>query len=147
VLFDVRPESRTIPIYEQIVTQVVFGVASGALKVGQLIPSVRDLGRRLVVHPNTVARAFQHLEQLGVLAARRGKGMEVTAAAPALCRSRRQAIVRRRIREALSEAASSAMTAAEIGRLVDEELARVHGNGAASARGDGCAAQAAGGAS
>ena len=128
VLFDVRPESP-IPIYEQIVTQVIFGVASGVLKVGEMIPSVRDLGQRLVVHPNPVARAFQELERMGVVAARRGKGMEVTPEAPALCRGRRQEIVRGRIRDALREAVSSELSPEDIRRLVDEELRRVHGQG------------------
>jgi GntR family transcriptional regulator len=134
VLFDVRLQPRKLPIYEQIVTQVIFGVASGALKVGQMVPSVRELGQRLVVHPNTVARAFQDLERLGVLAARRGKGMEVTPAAPQLCRCRRRQIVRGRIREALHEAVSSDLVAEEIRRLVDEELARANGRGSASPR-------------
>jgi GntR family transcriptional regulator len=126
MLFDVHPESP-IPIYEQIVTQVIFGVASGDLEVGELIPSVRDLAQRLVVHPNTVARAFQELERRGMVTARRGKGMEVVAEAPARCRQQRQEIVRGRIREALREAASSALSPEDIRRLVDEELGRMNG--------------------
>src|SRR5262245_63668191 len=85
MFFDIEPDSG-VPIYEQVVSQIVFAVASGALEPGALIPSVRDLGQRLVVHPNTVARAFQELERMGVVAARRGRGMEVTDEAPALCR-------------------------------------------------------------
>jgi GntR family transcriptional regulator len=124
--FDIHPDSP-IPIYEQIVTQVIFGVASGSLAVGELIPSVRELGHRLVVHPNTVAKAFQELERQGVVRARRGKGMEVTAEAPQLCRSRRQEIIRDRIREALREAIGSALAPEEIRRLVEDELSRING--------------------
>jgi GntR family transcriptional regulator len=119
--------ASSIPLYEQIVAQITFAVASGALEPGTLIPSVRELSGRLVINPNTVARAFQELERHGVVAARRGRGMEVTADGPDLCRRRRQEIVRGRIREALREAASSALTAEEIRTLVDEELARVNG--------------------
>jgi GntR family transcriptional regulator len=126
MLFNIHPDSP-IPIFEQIVTQVIFGIASGAVEVGDLIPSVRDLGVRLTVHPNTVAKAFQELERKGVVAARRGKGMEVTAEAPGLCREYRQEIVRGRIREALREAASSALPPEEIRALVEEELYRVNG--------------------
>jgi GntR family transcriptional regulator len=124
--FDIHPESP-IPIYDQIVTQVIFGVASGSLAVGELIPSVRELGSRLVVHPNTVAKAFHELEGMGIITARRGKGMEVTAEAPARCRARRQEIVRDRIRDALREAASSALSPEEIRRLVEDELMRING--------------------
>src|SRR5262245_58153590 len=99
MLFDIHPDS-SVPIYEQIVAQVTFGIASGALEVGAEIPSVRELGSELVVHPNTVARVYQELERRGVIAGRRGKKMEVTADAPRICRAQRQEIVRHRIREA-----------------------------------------------
>src|SRR5437868_1477817 len=126
MLFNIHPNSP-IPIFEQIVNQVIFGIASGAVEVGDLIPSVRDLGVRLTVHPNTVAKAFQELERKGVVAARRGKGMEVTPEAPVLCREYRQEIVRERIREALREAASSGLTPGAVQALVEEELYRVNG--------------------
>jgi GntR family transcriptional regulator len=125
----IKPDSP-IPIYEQIVAQVIFDVASGSLPVGELIPSVRELAIRLAVHPNTVARAFSELEDKHrVVTARRGRGMEVTAEAPELCRAERLRIVRRRIREALFEALSSSLSADEIRKLVDEELAKIHGRG------------------
>jgi GntR family transcriptional regulator len=123
---DIDPNSP-IPIFSQIVDQVIFEVASGSLSVGDLIPSVRELGQRLTVHPNTVARAYQELERQGVVTARRGRGMEVTAEAPQRCRAKRQDIVRERIRAALREAVSSAMQSDEITRLVQEELAHVNG--------------------
>src|SRR5579884_2604770 len=119
MFFDLHPDSP-VPLYEQIVAQITFAVASGALETGTLIPSVREIGHEYVVHPNTVARAFQELERQGVLASRRGKGMEVTPDAPALCRRKRQDIVRGRIRDALREAASSALAPDEIRKLVEE---------------------------
>lgn len=126
MLFRIEPDS-SIPIYEQIVAQVIFGVAEGTLEVGALIPSVRDLAVRLGVHPNTVARAYQELERRGVVTARRGKGMEVTLDAQRLCRQARQEILRDRLRDVLREAVSSALPMDEIRRLVDEELTRVNG--------------------
>src|SRR5271166_4076455 len=123
MIFDLQPDGP-VPIYEQLVAQVIYGVASGAVEPGALIPSVRELAERVLVHPNTVARAFQELERQGVVTARRGRGMEVTAEAPALCRGARQDIVRQRIRDALREASSSAMEPADIRRLVEEELVR-----------------------
>jgi GntR family transcriptional regulator len=128
----IQPDSP-VPIYAQIVAQVTFAIASGALEPGTMIPSVRDLAGRLLVHPNTVARAFQELERRGAVAARRGRGMEVTANGPLTCRAQRREIVRGRIREALREAASSALTPDEIHKLVEEELARVDGKSARTA--------------
>ena len=94
---------------------------------GGLVPSVRDLAQRLLVNPNTVARAYQDLERLGVLESKRGRGMEVTARAPALCDARRREIVRERLRDALREAADSGLTAVDVQALVEGEWARLSG--------------------
>src|SRR4029077_8723208 len=123
MLLDVQPDSP-VPIYEQIVAQIIFVVAGGGVEVGALIPSVRELAQRLLVHPNTVARAFQELERRGVVSARRGRGMEVTAEATAACLNMRLEIIRGRVREALREAAFSALPHEEIRQLVEQELAR-----------------------
>jgi GntR family transcriptional regulator len=134
LLLHLQPDSP-VPIYEQIVAQVTFAIASGALEPGTMIPSVRDLAGRLLVHPNTVARACQELERRGVVAAKRGRGMVVTAEGPVASRAQRREIVRGRIREALREAASSALTPEEIRKLVEEELARANGKSQRTERG------------
>src|SRR5438270_813915 len=55
MLFTIQPDGA-VPIYEQIVAQVIYGVAAGDLGVGTFIPSVRELAEPLLVHPNTVPR-------------------------------------------------------------------------------------------
>jgi GntR family transcriptional regulator len=116
----VRPESP-VPIYEQIVSQVVFAVAAGDLAPGDLVPSVRDLAAELVINPNTVARAYQELERLGVVESRRGLGMAVTAEAPKRCRDRRKESVRERIRDAVREAVAAGLSTDDVQRLVATE--------------------------
>jgi DNA-binding transcriptional regulator YhcF (GntR family) len=124
MLFQVDPNSK-ITIYEQIQAQVIFGIASGSLAVGELIPSVRDLGERLRVHPNTVAKAYHELEKAGILVTRRGRGMEVPAEAVALCRRHRHDILRARLTDTLREVVSSGLEADEIRQLVENELQRL----------------------
>jgi GntR family transcriptional regulator len=126
MFFRIEPDSP-VPIFQQIVAQVIFGVAAGSLRPGELIPSVRELAQEVTVHPNTVAKAYQELEKEKVLLTRRGRGMEVSAEAPGLCRGLRQRIVRLRLQYALQEAVSSALPAEEIRIIVDEELARLNG--------------------
>lgn len=126
MFFDVQPDSP-IPIFQQIVSQVIFSIASGSVPVGELIPSVRELALKLTVHPNTVAKAYQELERRGILEAKRGRGMEVSEGAPKLCRAQRQEIIRNRIREALREAVASALDPDELRQLVESELHRVNG--------------------
>jgi GntR family transcriptional regulator len=126
MIFSLEPDGP-VPIYEQIVAQVIYGVAAGSLEVGTFIPSVRELAEQLLVNPNTVARAFQELERTGVVTPKRGRGMEVSEDALSICRVRRQELVRARIRHALREAAASVLSPEEIRKLVEEELALVNG--------------------
>ncbi len=116
----VRSDSP-VPIYEQIVSQIVFAVAAGDVRAGDEVPSVRELAQQLVVNPNTVARAFQELERLGVVESRRGMNMVVAAEGPKRCRDRRKEIVRGRVREALREAASAGLSADDVHEIVDAE--------------------------
>ena len=62
------------PIYGQIADRVKFAVAGGVLRPGDLVPSVRELSKQLVVNPNTVARAYRDLQTEGLLESVRGMG-------------------------------------------------------------------------
>ena len=71
--YHIDPSSGT-PIYRQLVDQVRQAVASGVLRAGDRLPSVRDLAVELAVNPNTIAKAYQELEREGVIETPRGKG-------------------------------------------------------------------------
>ena len=64
----------TTPIYRQIADQIRHAIAVGAMRPGDRVPSVRVLAERLVVNPNTVARAFDELKRDGLVESRRGRG-------------------------------------------------------------------------
>ena len=66
--------SDGVPIYLQIVNQVKYLVASGRLAPGEELPPIRVLAEKLVVNPNTVARAYRELEAAGVVEKRRTAG-------------------------------------------------------------------------
>ena len=59
--------SGGVPIYLQIVTQVKYQVSAGRLRPGDEMPTIRALAERLVINPNTVARAYRELERAGVV--------------------------------------------------------------------------------
>src|ERR1700722_12942370 len=88
------------PIYGQIADRVKFAVAGGVLRSGELIPSVRELSKQLVVNPNTVARAYRDLQSEGLLESVRGMGMQVAEGAVERCRMARRDMVRQRLRQA-----------------------------------------------
>src|SRR5271163_2169619 len=63
-----------MPIYLQLVDQIKAAAASGALRPGEELPSIRPLAEELRVNRNTVAKAYSELESLGVIETRPGKG-------------------------------------------------------------------------
>lgn len=112
-----------LAIYEQVVRQMVFAVAAGALRPGEMVPSVREVARDLAINPNTVARAYRQLQDDGTLASVRGTGLVVAAGAFERCRHRRLAMIRQRFAEALREARQSRLDLAELRGLIENELA------------------------
>src|SRR5580658_3835590 len=76
ILFHANPTSG-VPIYRQIMEQVLLLVASGRLSAGDLLPSVRQVARELQVNPMTVSKAYSLLERDGVVELVRGHGMRV----------------------------------------------------------------------
>ncbi len=92
-----------IPIYQQVRDQIRRHVAAGSLGPGAALPSVRELAARLIVNPNTVARAYRELEQEGLLETRRGDGTYISSAASALASAERLRLVRERLAVAARE--------------------------------------------
>lgn len=70
-------KNSEVPIYEQITTQIILGVASGELEVGQKLPATREIARRCHVHANTVSNAYRKLAEQGWLEFRKGSGFYV----------------------------------------------------------------------
>lgn len=62
------------PIYIQIVEQIRQKVASGELKQGDQLPTVRQLATDLRVNFNTVARAYRLLDEAGLISTQQGRG-------------------------------------------------------------------------
>jgi GntR family transcriptional regulator len=71
--FNLDPKAG-IPFYRQIIDQIKFGIASGRLKVGDQLPTVRALAVELKVNLNTVAKAYKELEIRNVLETQQGTG-------------------------------------------------------------------------
>jgi GntR family transcriptional regulator len=118
IVFEINPTSG-VPIYRQIVEQVLALLAGGTLKEGDLLPSVRHVARDAAVNPMTVSKAYSRLENEGIVRRVRGQGMQVLAPShngtldqrklqfralvePALHRARQLGLNRAQIREVIS---------------------------------------------
>jgi GntR family transcriptional regulator len=112
-------QSDGVPIYLQIVNQVKYLVASGRLAPGEELPPIRVLAERLLINPNTVARAYRELEVAGVVTKRRTAGTYVSDAGSPLARRERVKILTERIDALLSEAR-------QLGIELDEVLELLH---------------------
>jgi len=122
MFFNIDP-SNGLPIYEQVVRQVVYAIAGEALRIGDLVPSVRELARQLAINPNTVARAYRHLQDEGILESVRGTGLAVASGAMDRCREARVRLIRERLQQVLVEARQSRLGADELRGLIESELA------------------------
>ena len=115
-----------VPIYHQIVNQVKYLVASGRLASGEELPAIRVLAERLVVNPNTVARAYRELEMAGIVEKRRTAGTYVSAAGSPLARRERVKILTERIDALLAEASQLGITTETIVELIHERNEVLH---------------------
>src|SRR5436190_19136551 len=71
--FRLDPHSG-VPVYRQIIDQVLGGIAAGTLSAGTQLPTVRQVAVDLSINPNTVVRAYRELEIRGVLETQQGSG-------------------------------------------------------------------------
>jgi GntR family transcriptional regulator len=73
MLFQINYKSGK-PIYLQLVDQIKAAAASGALRNGEALPSIRPLAEDLKVNRNTIAKAYSELENMGVIETQPGRG-------------------------------------------------------------------------
>lgn len=106
-------------IYDQIVEQVKFAIAAGAVQVNELIPSVRELAKEIVVNPNTIARSYRILQEQGIVYSKRGLGLAVAEDSEKRCREERLEIFRHRFDRLFEEARRSRLSPEEISRLIE----------------------------
>lgn len=71
--------ARVAPLNDQIVAALRRAIATGGVQVGQELPPVRQLAADLSVNLNTVARAYNVLQDQGLLHTARGRGTRITS--------------------------------------------------------------------
>ena len=73
--FEFRLDLKSgVPVYRQIIDQVMGGMSAGTLAGGHQLPTVRQVAVDLSINPNTVVRAYRELEIRGVLETQQGTG-------------------------------------------------------------------------
>lgn len=129
-------KGSAVPISRQIAEQIATLCASGSLRPGERLPSVRELARELAVNQNTILRVYERLTGEGMLEMRHGQGTFVAARA-----KRGQLAVHRdrlvdELRQVARQAVGLGLTADEVHELLAEALDGVGQPVAAAANGD-----------
>ena len=110
------------PVYEQIVRQIQDRVASGELKPGTALPTVRQLAGDLQLNRNTVARAYKQLEDRGVILTAGRKGTFVREEASSEVERIKTTRAERSVRELVAALLGAGVSRAEIETLFTDAL-------------------------
>ena len=104
------------PIYAQLERALRAAIATGRLRAGEQLPTVRQLAVDLRVNANTVARVYADLERAGVLETRRGVGSFISATGPAEARPAQERTRRLRafVIRMLADADAAGFTIADV---------------------------------
>ena len=111
--------SSMIPIYEQIVDQVKNQIIAGEISENEALPSVRALSAELKISALTVKKAYDILEEEGLVVTVHGKGTFVAATDKELAVEARRKAVEDDFTSAVEKAKNVGMTADEIREIVE----------------------------
>ncbi len=118
-----------LPIYRQIMRQIIEAIAGGQLKSGDKLLSHRELSEQLIIAPLTVKKAYDELESLGFIETLRGRGTFVAARLPVPDREADLDRVRQTARRLLSQAYLSGLNFDEVLRILEEMHGQITGAG------------------
>ena len=81
LFYQIDPHSG-LPVYRQVMDQTKHYIASRDLVAGDQLPSIRELATRLSVNPATIVKAYNELQNEGVMEIKQGKGAFVSKGLP-----------------------------------------------------------------
>ena len=102
------------PIYEQIIAQIKAEVIEGRMTAGDALPSVRTLSRELKISALTVKKAYDNLEEEGLIVTVHGKGSFIAAANQELLMEERRKELEKELEAAVQKARTGGLTVKEI---------------------------------
>jgi GntR family transcriptional regulator len=110
------------PVYLQLVEQVRHAAASGGLRAGEPLPSIRPLAEELRVNRNTIAKAYAELESQGVIETLPGKGCFLKEVGSPLTKSARNDLLVQEVDRAVVAAHHLQISDADLLALVKKRL-------------------------
>ncbi|MES2604428.1 MAG: GntR family transcriptional regulator [Pseudomonadota bacterium] len=112
-------------IFKQVVDAISLAIARNELEEGDKLPSVRALAMQLSVNPNTIAKAYAELTAQGLLDARQGLGLFISAPKQLLSREERSKRLRAAVQRLVNDVAHLHYSDDEVLRMLATELGRI----------------------
>jgi len=114
--------TSSVPVYAQIVDQIKRAIASGTLKPGDSLPSLRETALKLRVNPLTVAKAYKQLEQEKLIETKHGLGSFITSSAQSSADVYRREVLSQAIDYLLVDACHLGVTFDDLKELMEERI-------------------------
>src|SRR6516162_8242554 len=113
--FTFRLDGRSgVPVYRQLIDQVQGAIATGVLRPGDQLPTVRLVAVELAINPNTVLRAYREMEIRGILDTQQGTGTFIADRQVEPSKEERERQLAQLVGEFVSRAGSAGLTVSEL---------------------------------
>ncbi|MBN1649245.1 MAG: GntR family transcriptional regulator [Spirochaetales bacterium] len=123
-IFIAVSETSLVPLYEQIMFQLIEKITTKELSAGTLLPSIRSLARDLRISVITIKRAYEELEREGYIITHPGKGSVVARGGKEILYSSTRKEIAGLFKKGISEAGKINMKKQQIRELFMEVLGK-----------------------
>jgi GntR family transcriptional regulator len=110
------------PVYQQLIDQIKFAVASGRLRSGEKLPSIREVAVQARINRNTVAKVYGELEREGVVYSRPGQGSFISDRGSALSQKAQANHLQEKLDEVLAQARLFGFSKFQLQQLINNRL-------------------------
>src|ERR1039458_10894674 len=113
-----------VPVYRQLIDQVQGAIATGALRTGDQLRTVRLVAVELAINPNTVMRAYREMEIREVLDTQQGTGTFIADGRAAPSKEERERQLAQLVGEFVSREGSAGLTVNELIRSEERRVGK-----------------------
>ena len=114
--------TSAVPVYAQIVDQIKHLVATGVMKSGDSLPSLRETAMLLRVNPLTVAKAYKQLEIEGLIETQHGKGSFISNKAKPVVEDYKNKMIEKSINKLLFDAFNVNMSIDDLQKIIESKI-------------------------
>lgn len=111
-----------VAAYTQIKKQIIFAMATGALKPGDSLPSIKELARQARIHSMTAVKVYEDLRVMGLIYSLRGEGSFVEKGAAEKARQRCHTEIIKTLHQTALEAKAAGMSKKDLREVISVTL-------------------------